>query len=243
MTADVPKLQIPAWVPKPVARVAREIYATPQIAYKASREPIGELTVDEIIDVRKSLISLVGDQRMRGVWHELSRRRRGTFLHPAVRWINAASAEERQGTAMAHLFDRAVQCTTMPAGVVWTRSQVEQTRSHNLAMARQLRIDASTTRSRKSDELTAAAEAYEQFARYNDAAMEQALDRDRGNLGDRACALAIAGRCRYLFYRPMYGISAIISSVALGHEIKPRSVRQWCMDSPYLLGMLALPCG
>jgi hypothetical protein len=233
MKADVPpipnaepKLRIPAWVPSPVAHVARQ---------KASE------------DVAQFLTPLVQDQRMRRVWRELSKRRRrdGKFLHPAAAWwIDETNAEERQGAAMAKLLTAALQYAARPRATS-TRRKAERMRNHNLEMARQLRADADALGVDKSDErcrrLIAAANTYEEIAKNVEWHLRSqgqgyyypwpmVLDRDRGDPADRWLACAISYTCRSLFCSPLYGITAIVMTVILDREITPGAVRQWCAD-------------
>jgi hypothetical protein len=237
----VEPLRIPSWVPQSVAHVVRQ---------KASEEAVTPL-----------LISLVQDQRMRGVWYELGRRHRdGTFMHPAAAWWYfdaTTNAEERQGVTLTKLLNAVLRYVAQP-GVTSTRRKVEQRRSHNLKMAKQLRIDANALRVDKSDarwryvlrpdesgkrrcRLIAAAETYEECAKNDEEDLQiegcyfwhgpLILDRDRGDPADRWLACAISSTCRTLFSSPMYGITATIMSVALGRTITPRAVRQWCAHS------------
>jgi len=113
VTTDEPGLRIPAWVPKPVAEVAREAYAAG----------------DE--SARKTISRLACDERMRRVWHELSRRHRdGTFIHPpGLR--STADANERQ----AHFMRMVLQDAVRP-GRTASRRQAEREHSRMLEMAR-----------------------------------------------------------------------------------------------------------
>jgi hypothetical protein len=220
-------LRIPSWVPPPVAQIALEMASD---------------------DATPFLTALVQDQRMRRVWHELSRQRRdGRFMHPAAWWIDAVNAEDRQGVAMAKLLTAAVQFASRP-GATSTRRKIERIRKHHLEMARQLRADA--LRVDEPDErcrLIAAAETYEELAKSVEGPQHggaheagparrgkyywpwpMIFDRDRGDPADRWLACAISYTCRALFRSQLYGLTAIIMSVILGREITPRAVRQWC---------------
>ena len=105
-----PGLRIPTWVPRSVAAAACEEY---------------DAAVDELY-LPKFPLPLLSDERMRGVWLELQRRRSGGgFLHPADRSISAASAEERQAVAMEMLFRAAVKYTIRP-GLTMTRQTEEE---------------------------------------------------------------------------------------------------------------------
>jgi hypothetical protein len=230
-------LSIPAWVPPPVAEVAREEYAA------ASDE-----------SARTVIARLACDPRMRGVWRELSKRRRRdeTFMHPAAAWwIDEVNAEERQGVAMAKLLTAALQFAARPEATS-TRRKIERIRKHHLEMERQLRADA--LRVDEPDErcrLMAAAETYEELAKSVEGPQHggaheagparrgkyywpwpMIFDRDRGDPADRWLACAISYTCRALFCSPMYGITSIIMSVILGREITPRAVRQMVQPAP-----------
>jgi hypothetical protein len=210
-------LQVPSWVPEPVAEVAREAYAAG----------------DE--SARKTISRLACDERMRHVWHELSRRHRdGTFIHPpGLR--STANANERQ----AH-FMRMVLRDAVRPGRTASRRQAERDRSRMLEMARQLRSDAMMVRDPEIvRRLMAAAETYEQFAKNITSNMQSGrswpipmvLDRARGDPAERWLVCAVASQCQLTFLSPLYGVTAIIVSVILGREITPRAVRQRCAYS------------
>jgi hypothetical protein len=219
MKADALPTAIPEWVPASVARINRN-----------SRHGL----------------PLLQDPRMRNVWGPLSRRRNGGFLYPASMSTPGESAEERQDNAMAALFRYTLFAMMLPKTVV-TRRQAELKRDRLLAKARELQadaeawlIDAPTSGPFElfSDEdapnpcwqrLMAASKAYEEMARkIYEADTQLPLERDRGGDGDvRWFALAIANQCQLLFGSPMYGISATITSVALGREVTARTVRDW----------------
>src|SRR5262249_49742270 len=104
MKADLPRpLRIPAWVPEPIARSARESYAAdihgvyaraietfgpPEDAAECDnlaaldevRVNYAEVVRDDLAEIVRHYRPLVSDPRMRGVWHELSRRHNGGFL-------------------------------------------------------------------------------------------------------------------------------------------------------------------
>jgi hypothetical protein len=244
MKVDIPPkperapLRIPSWVPPSVGRVARGSYATVIASEQGSD---GE---DFYFNWgTKLLIPLVCDRRMRRVWDELRKRRsNGAFMHPATSSIGAANADDRQGEAMARLFETAMNCTLAP-GVTMTRCQAEQRRDEFLAKAKCLQIDAAMggllevitfggERDIMTDErcqrLMSAAKAYEEIANQTFAAdMRAALERDSGDAGARWFAQTIASRNKNLFGKPLYGLTAIITSVVQGREIGWRTIRQW----------------
>ena len=243
MKADAPrvlKLRIPHWVPKPVARVGRDILSTePRFL------PPGVATPSR---------RLLEDPRMRNVWGVLSRRRNGTFERPASAsiWlasISGANAEERQGEAMAELFHYVVMVSIYP-GSITTRSKAEQKRHRFLAKAEELRTDAerwlrevppTTPFGVFMDlpdawcyrRLVDASQAYEEIAAKTYAAdMWLACDRARADGDVQWVALAVADKFRALFGSPMYGLTATIASVVLGREIDSHTVRHWCAAQP-----------
>jgi hypothetical protein len=141
MKADVlpataaPRLDIPSWVPEPIAQyvMARYIADVDRVYEKALREDdyldddmpsalrdelihdavnranVADLVRDELADITERYLPLTCDSRMERVWWELSRQCNGAFLHPA-RAPSAANAKERQDAAMLELFDAAFAC-------------------------------------------------------------------------------------------------------------------------------------
>ena len=77
MTVEMrPSFRIPSWVPQSVAAAACEEYDA------AVDERAGGVPPD----LPRFPLPLLSDERMRGVWLELQRKRRGGgFLHPADR--------------------------------------------------------------------------------------------------------------------------------------------------------------
>src|SRR5262245_37113705 len=116
--AAPPELDIPSWVPEPVAQYARTEYAAKvHWAYEEAirkfependevaqllaeqdevRAAYADIVRDDLADIAERYRPLVCDHRMRGVWHELSRLRNGTFLYPARAPSAVADAKERQ---------------------------------------------------------------------------------------------------------------------------------------------------
>jgi hypothetical protein len=189
---------------------------------------------------------LVHDPRMRNVREPLSRRRGdGTYMHPALPSVPGANAAERQDRAIADLLNTATHAALFP-GTIITRREAEQKRSRFLAKADELRADAEMWlrdapatspngiwRDHVPDEcwrrLMDASRAYKEIAAESYSAdMRHAVDRDRADGDVRWFAVIIANRCRALFGSSLYGITAIITSVALGQSIKPHTVQKWC---------------
>jgi hypothetical protein len=200
-------------------------------------------------------IALVCDPQMRGVWKELSRRRRdGTFLYPArdAWWErrmffllpvggapSAADARERQDKAVVELFDTVLACRLLHLATT-TRRQAEQQRDHYLAKAHELERDALTMvapslvtgfvdkRDERWRRLREAAKTYKDYAHETyTAAIRVSLERNHDGRA-RWVALTIVNKFHELFGLLMYGLTATITSVVLGRNVSPRAVRQWC---------------
>jgi hypothetical protein len=230
------ELQIPDWVPEPVAQAARYAAVTP--------------------NTHKYLRRLICDERMKRVWHELARRRRdGTFMHAAARapaWrpsgedsLEPCAPDEQQGAAMANLLKESLVCV-IDRGTTVTRQQAEQDHRRFLKLAQQLRADASLQWmdadrrwsrwiDRDSRLLVSAAGAYTRAATRIAKKLESSRPnfpimrkRARGNAEDQWLAINITTECRWQFNSPLYGVTAIIMSVILDREITQRAVRQWC---------------
>jgi hypothetical protein len=235
------QLDIPSWVPVPIARFVRAKYDT-----------------DDYRPYQAALKSLACDPRMESVWYELSRRQAEKvkrFLNPTrAPGPAGVTAQEWQEAAMLRVFNVAVRCHGLRDRATMTRSQAERQYNHFLAKANELRADAlmMLMPSRFRDELTDEAEAYYGYASdeerhqkllaaaqaYEDYANEihaanLATSRKRKHDGHaRWVVLTIADTFRVLFDKPMYGLTAVITSIILGREITSRAVRQWCDPHP-----------
>src|SRR5262249_27755844 len=149
MKTDVvpPRLDIPSWVPEPIAQyisakyaaavdgVYREALRESESGYfeqgvpedhldnlvrdNLVRASVADLVRDELADITERYLPLTCDRRMKSVWWELSKRRNGAFLHPA--------RAGRQDTAMLELFDAALACQRRHREPM-TRGKVEQQR-------------------------------------------------------------------------------------------------------------------
>jgi hypothetical protein len=169
------KLSIPKWVPESVAQFVREKYAADvrRVYAKAIRkakpsyakddylyEHLAEqakvraayvdIVRDDLEGIAERYRSLVSGSRMRTVWHELSRQRKGGgFLYPALpqtaadaRRQTAADASKRQAMAMVELFKLALECRHVVAPL--TRAEAERQHRTFLAKADDLQADGET---------------------------------------------------------------------------------------------------
>ena len=276
MRADVPplthtpELDVPAWEPEPVAQCARAKYAAEvrwayveiirecepntsrdEARHLAEQDGVraayAEIVREDLADIVEEYRPLVCDQRMRGVWRELTRQRKGGFLHPA-RAPSAADAKERQDAAMVELFDTALECQGSHEAIT-TRGKAEQQSDRYLAKAEELRDDALTMleqpllfcgkdllsdnrRHGLSRKLEDAADVYKEYARAIHTAAQFSMPQREHDARAHWVALTIGNKFRDLFGKPMYGLTATIASVVLGREIDPRTARQWCAHHP-----------
>jgi len=147
---------------------------------------------------------------------------------------------------MLKLFSVACGCQEHYGEMTMTRGEAKQKRNCFLAKAEELGTDALMMRGqpRLSDELVdvgaayagyasnearyqtllAAAQAYKDYA--SEISLVTALER-RHDGRARWVVLTVADTFRILFGKPMYGLTATITSVILGRTIATRTVQQW----------------
>jgi hypothetical protein len=256
MKADVfpalPGLDIPSWVPEPIAQCARDEYAADvEPIYQAYLKENGWLddVPDDLVDqisrelVRDDVVArtnLATDPVVQDELAEVANRywrlvcdprmegvwrylSRRIFLHPACGLSQDAALIELFKTTLACQHER---------GATMTRDAIEQERDRSLAKAEELRNDAFTMLGgsdgmERFRALRAAAQALEDSARESYAnSVATSLERKHDGPA-RWVALTISDKLRELFDSSMYGVTAIIASVILGRKIKPRSVQQW----------------
>jgi hypothetical protein len=218
-------LTIPDWIPEPVANAARALQA------QASERSFS------------TLVRLVTDQRMKRVWHELSKRskKNGSFLHPAKRfpWLGSDDPAAHQHAAMTSLLREAFILAVQGPSVM-TRRQLETWRANLLSEAAKFDGAAKSLRERSPNRVGVDATpviAEAAHARRADADMLAAakssliVGYDTGDGQPRCFAILLAATCREYFNHSMYGIVATMASVALGREVSSRAVREWCNPS------------
>jgi hypothetical protein len=224
----VPQLIIPSWVPEPIAQHVRTMQANDiaSIRYEMTREDdYFDVAVfqDELAGIVEHYSPLVCDRRMQGVWRELTRKRDGAFLHPAL--------SGDQDAALVELFDTALMCQIRREATT-TRGHVEQERDRFLAKAAELQRDAAEMDWEYFTKLLAAAQVYRDHAsKIYTANIATVLEYQHDGRA-RWVALTISAKFRELFASPMYGLSAIITSIIRGREITSRTVRSWCDNLP-----------
>ena len=140
-----------------------------------------------------------------------------------------------QDAAMLELFNTALACQETARG----HDDAAPGRAAARSLSRQGRrtegrrhrdagaVPASIECQERYQKLEDAAQAYEDYASEIYAtSLPMALER-RHDGRARWVALTIGNKFRTLFGSPMYGLTATITSVVLGREIEPRTVRQW----------------
>jgi hypothetical protein len=204
---DLGPLTIPLWVPDAVGIAARALYAD------AIKRGDGQY-----VEVLKRLVT---DPRMRKVWAELLKRTRNsksTFLHLAKQTWDFDDEADRQNTALSSLLYLAVNLV-MSDPTVMTRAQVEAERHRCLddQMAAHHRGDVSAARNHEAKATSWAAAA----------ATRLVVERDSGDAQGRCFAILFADQCRHLFGSPLYGMTAVVASVAIGRRFTQRRIRGW----------------
>jgi hypothetical protein len=215
-----------------------------------------DIVRDDLEGIAECYRSLVSDPRMRTVWHELSRQRKGGgFLYPALPQT-AADANKRQAMAMVELIELARKCCYVAAPL--TRAKAERLHRTYLAQAEALQATGIAILiqrpSAESDLLSEPVTIAALRAKYHPnfepaaklfAAVETLKDyahalhrgqpslpvRDR-NARARLVALMMSHKFQALFGQPMYSQTATIVSVVLDRQIDPRTVRFWCTSYP-----------
>jgi hypothetical protein len=179
-----------------------------------------------------------------GLWAELMRRRRrkdGRFLHPTTFDLGRGTAEERQRAAIWLLFSLACDIAENPARII-LRRDLETVRSGLQASAKTLRNIVATAvqsglrpRHQISSDpelhyinplIVAAEEAQDLAAQFGDRGI--VIERDHGNMRERAVAVGIANMCRLLFDRTMPAIVVGLVKILLDRDIRAFEVQNWC---------------
>jgi hypothetical protein len=218
---------IPTWVPEPVAQAAHTLRAH----YLKSKN----------VKFNAVLERLIADGRMGRVWKELSKHRReqheptDAFFHSSrLASIDSQAAQDHQHAAMASLFNFAINLAVDAPGVI-ARNELQRVRNRMLDKVEALRLAADELRRYGQ---AAAAKVNEDIARSHEEQLPKmvasplVVDRDTGDAKARGFCILFTGYCRQLFGSPLWGITAIVASVALGREISARAVREWCDSHP-----------
>lgn len=229
-TVQVARFDGPDWVPALVGWWAQVLQATAQDDFEDPE------------DIVAAIGRLTSDPRMKAVWDELTRRRRGQrrgFVHSA-KWrllvLPEVDQEElRQQEALGQLFLRA--CSLLwccPPAV--TESQIEAARRPFLEAAARCRDELQRARAlglndeRTRSDLTRLATLYE--ARADSLSLPKlrphvvVIERRIGEPYLRGYIATMVSFCRGLFDSPLYGTVASISSVAFQQRITESKVRR-----------------
>jgi hypothetical protein len=235
MKADaprVPKLRIPAWVPKQVAAKARELSRNGMALSDRS------LLVASEADFQRLLRALTTKPRMKWVWRELGKRQGDGYLHPA-RSLRKPVADP-QGRAMTVLFFHALKIAcevSLDRVSVASRKEVAEVPEQCANMARTLHDMAEALLEPTPDQLNRedarkledAAEVLDRMAQ--DYAAGDHRERDHGNALTRHVTGELVKACRIIFRRSMYRTVGTIAGVLLGVSNIPAStMRNWHPD-------------
>jgi hypothetical protein len=225
---DSTSLTVPTWVPEPVAQAARALHDH-------------HLKANNVKSC--ALQRLVADERMRRVWGELSKRRRERYQKTDVfqycanlPWVDTDAPQDHQDAAMASLLYFAVNHAGNAPRVI-TRKELETVRGKEHDKVAALGVAADEIRLYGPSQ-AAAVKVIEDHARNLEEQLSKmeasplVVERDTGDAQARCFCILFAGRCRQLFGSPLYGITAIVASVALGREITDRAAREWCNSHP-----------
>jgi hypothetical protein len=236
-----PHLELPDWLPGPVADEARNMYD--RIFQKNRQgEPLSERGASVLIEL---LCRLASDKRMKNVWRELYRKRRAPrneFLNP-VRKVDAADEipfdpytelpflhdEKNQDLAcrefFRYAFSHAVKCSHLPK-----QTEINSLLKPYAKMATRLRQDARSLASlgfRKfAFELEAMAVDCEKNINQADLGIIQPIvKRSRGDQVLRAYIYRLSMRCRETFGKWLPGTVATTASVVFSKNITRHKVR------------------
>jgi hypothetical protein len=204
-------LTIPPWVPDAVAIAARALNS--DLARRGDHQYREQY--------REVLTRILTDLRMRRVWVELLKQTRDssrTFQYPAIQMWDCDNAADRQNIAIASLLYYAVNLV-MDDPTLMTGRQVETQRHKALdeAKAAYLQGDFTAIRDHETKAAGWAAAATTRLV----------VDRDTGDAQARCFAILFADQCRRLFGSPLYGVTATVTSVALGRKFSRRTIRGW----------------
>jgi hypothetical protein len=189
-------------------------------------------------DQRVILLRLATDARMRGVWMELSRRKRpgDAFFNPAKRPLDrpASTQDEAQAEALGELFHFAFCAARdrVPVSKPEESAPGKAKLLQNARMLREIAEDLAATNS--ADPLASAdADALRRVAGWQEAGAAAfrplsdplTIQNDRGDRVVRGVQILIAARLRETFGKPLDGTAATLAGVALGQKTSERVTR------------------
>jgi len=217
----LPQLDLPDWLPGPVAGEAQLVYD--QILKHDREGDPRPLTASEEIKV---LSRLASDQRMKKVWNELRKKKREhprEFLHP-FRMPDLAD-ENPQDFALRNFFRQAWDLATCGIEL----KTLEQLKPF-IKMASRLQRDAQGLRSLGLDEFASELEAKaivcERMGSFLHTSFSYVVKRARGDQAVRAFILRLSVLCRdWWFGEVLTATVATTASVALSKKISADQVR------------------
>ncbi len=222
----LPQLELPNWLPSPVAEEAQLVYDE-ILQHDRKRYPRPFTASEEI----KVLLRLASDQRMKKVWNELRKKKRerpSELLHPLRPDVLLLADEIPQDVALRWFFRTAWDLAT--CGIeLKTLKQLKPF----IKMASRLRRDAQGLRSLGLDEFASDLEAKailcERMGRLPppNSSFPYIVERARGDQAVRAFILGLSVMCReWWFGEVLTATVATTASVALSKKITGGQVRE-----------------
>lgn len=229
----LPQLELPNWLPGPVAEEAQLIYDEKILQYDRTSftlYPRPFTASDEI----KILQRLASDQRMKKVWNELlkkKRKRPGEFLHQFK--MPEPGDENPQDAALRSFLKYAWDLATCGIEL----QTLKQLRPF-IKMASRLEQDAKTLRSLGLDEFASDLEdkaiVCQRMGRpIASSTFPSVVGRTRGDQAVRAFVLRLSAACREWFGEALTGTVATAASVALSKKITADQVRNMVRSAPW----------
>jgi hypothetical protein len=225
--------EISAWVPEPVAWMARGLYGDE-----------AEWGTDTELQMIQRLAT---DKQMKVVWRELLKKKRDqnsiTYLHPGhpsskfLRWIGSGEGvDARQAAAMAELFRSVALYAIEDLPALMSEPKPHEDGKIGLRLADQLRTFTARLNGRRTSSLarrildgaTACEELASQPWPCPKCGTEHPLWEDEPDTRHmREMTRSVASACKKLFGSEMYNTTATIVTVIMGRTITTPSVREW----------------
>lgn len=226
----LPQLELPNWLPGPVAEEAQLVYDKEILQYDRTSFTLypRPFTASEEIKILQRLAS---DQRMKKVWNELlkkKRKRPGEFLH---QFMLPEPGEENPQEAALRIFLKYAWDLATCGIELQTLKQLKPL----IKIASRLEQDAKTLRSLGIDEVASNLEAKAIVCRncatpLPNSRFPSIVGRARGDKAVRAFVLRLSAACREWFGEALTGTVATTASVALSKTISADQVRNMVRD-------------
>jgi hypothetical protein len=227
----LPQLELPNWLPVPVAEGAKLVYDE-ILKYDPKNYLLPRpFTASEQINV---LLRLTSDQRMKKVWNELLKKKRASseeFLHQFK--MPEPGDENPQDEALRFFFKYAWDLATCGIEL----QTLKQLRPF-IKTASRLEQDAKALRSLGLDEFASDLEdkaivCQRMGKPLASSTFPSVVERARGDEAMRAFVLRLSAACREWFGEALTGTVATTASVALSKKITADQVRNMVRSAPW----------